>query len=458
MARSFKISLLFADYGIVIALLAVAVYYSLATLDEQHVSGEAGGARMAEDLATRFGPGAGVLIVVSETRDDEIFARALAGNLQQAGLSVMATVRGQPADARRALEQIANKRQRLDAIAANPVAAAWPPLHDLERKYPALRDVPVVLPRSYRWPSFLKVENLLNIANQVAIIAIMAIGMTLVILTGGIDLSVGSLMALSAVLATLLIRDAAGAEQASASALVLCCLAAILVCAGVGMLTGTLITAFEIPPFIATLAMMLVASGLANMAARSQSIYELPASLIWLGRGADLWRIPNAVVLMGMLYGLAHLAMTRTTFGRYVYAVGGNRQAAWLSGIRVGWVLVWVYTLSATLAGLGGVIMASQLKSGSPTYGLMYELYVIAAVVVGGTSVNGGEGKIFGTLLGAFLIAVVQNGMNLTGVESHPQKVVLGLVILGSVLLDKGKRTGWGSRWLRGLSKDRGHE
>ena len=144
------------------------------------------------------------------------------------------------------------------------------------------------------------------------------------------------------------------------------------------------------------------------------------------------------------LYLFAHLLMTRTSLGRYIYAVGGNAEAARLSGVPVQAVLIFVYTLCAVLAGLGGVVMASQLKSGSPTYGLMYELFTIAAVVVGGASLAGGEGRIFGTLIGAFIIAVIQNGMNLTGVESYTQKVVLGAVILGAVLLDIGKKRGWG--------------
>jgi ribose transport system permease protein len=131
------------------------------------------------------------------------------------------------------------------------------------------------------------------------------------------------------------------------------------------------------------------------------------------------------------------------TLGRYIYAVGGNVEAARLSGVPVRRVLLFVYTVCGALAGLGGVVMASQLKSGTPTYGLMYELYVIAAVVVGGTSLAGGEGKVLGTLIGAFIIAVIQNGMNLTGVESYTQKVVLGLVILGAVLLDMLKKSAW---------------
>jgi ribose transport system permease protein len=137
------------------------------------------------------------------------------------------------------------------------------------------------------------------------------------------------------------------------------------------------------------------------------------------------------------LYAIAHVVMTRTKLGRHIYAVGGNSEAARLSGVPVSRVTMIAYITSGLLAGLGGVITASQLKSGSPTYGNMYELYMIAAVVVGGTSLRGGEGRMMGTLIGAFTIAVIQNGMNLTNVESYTQKVVLGLVILGAVLLDR---------------------
>jgi len=218
---------------------------------------------------------------------------------------------------------------------------------------------------------------------------------------------------------------------------VLVCVLAIVVCGAVGGFSGLMITRFAIPPFIVTLAMMLVGSGLAYILAQGQSIYQIPDSFVWLGRGADLFGLPNAVVLLLVLYALAQVLMSRMKLGRYLYAVGGNAEAARLSGVPVRRVLLFAYVASGLLAGLGGVIMASQLKSGSPTYGNMYELYVIAAVVVGGTSLSGGEGRMLGTLTGAFTIAVIQNGMNLTNVESYTQKVVLGLVILGAVLLDK---------------------
>jgi ribose transport system permease protein len=257
------------------------------------------------------------------------------------------------------------------------------------------------------------------------------------------------LIALSGVATALLVRDTAGGASAGTGGLVLCSAAGIGLCAALGLFSGGLITWCSIPPFIATLGMMLVARGLAFMLAKGQSISQLPPSFNWLGGGKDLWGIPNSVVLMIVLYAIAHVIMTRTVLGRYIYAVGGNPEAARLSGLPVRGILLLVYTVSGLLAGLGGVITASQLGSGAPETAEMKELYVIAAVVVGGASLAGGEGKILGTLVGALIIAVIENGMNLTGVESYTQKVVLGLVILGAVLIDTMKRRGWGILLLR---------
>lgn len=427
------------DYGMAVVLLLLCVYYSWATLEEQRPTGANGGRELANAMAARFTAGTRVLIVAGANEEDAAFAGALVERLRAKSFRIIDVVKGQPADARRALEKLAAAGSVLEVIACSQVAATWSVLDRLEDKFPALARVRLEQPRSYRWPNFLKAENLLNVTNQIAVIAIMAIGMTMVIITGGIDLSVGSLTALSAVVATLLIRGAAGAEQASAIGMGLCCLAGIAICAGIGFLSGLLVTLFAIPAFIATLGMMLVASGLAFVFAKGESIYQVPDSFIWLGRGATLG-VPNGVWLMLLLYAVAHVVMTRMSLGRYVYAIGGNSEASRLSGVPVKQVLVVVYTTCAALAGLGGVVMASQLKSGAPTYGQMYELYVIAAAVVGGTSLSGGRGKVLGTLVGALIIAVIQNGMNLTGVESYTQKVVLGLVILGAVLLDSWKK------------------
>jgi len=435
-----------ADYGMLFVLLLLCAWYSLATVEEQHPTGASAGQRLADEIISQFGRAARVLVVTRDSNEDAAFADQARARLSVAGLKVAGVVKGQPADARQALEKIVAGGGKLDVIACTQATATWELFDNLGGKFPALAGAKLVMPHSYKWPNFLKADNLLNVANQIAVIAIIAAGMTMVIITGGIDLSVGSLIALSAVVTTLLIRGPGGGEHASALAMTLACLAGIVLCGSVGLFSGFMVTMFSIPSFIVTLAMMLVASGLAYLCARGQSIYQVPDAFIWLGRGAHLG-VPNAVLLLVLLYAVAHILMTRTALGRYIYAVGGNAEAARLSGVPVKGVLLVVHAVCGALAGLGGIVMASQLKSGAPTYGQMYELYVIAAVAVGGTSLSGGEGKVLGTLIGAFIIAVIQNGMNLTGVESYTQKVVLGLVILGAVLLDNLKKRGW--HWLR---------
>jgi len=432
-----KNSRFLTDYGMIFVLLLLCTFLSVMTYSNQSPNGEAAAKQVVTSIRKQFGKTPRVLIASSDQPNDAVFAASIERDLTASGGEVLATVKGEPKEAREALQKINTSGGKLDAIACTQVTGAWLVFSDLNTDFPALGEPRVIVPRSYRWPNFLKSENLLNIANQIAVIAIVAIGVTMVIITGGIDLSVGSLLALSAVLAARFIRDFAGGVNASFAGMLLACIAAISLCGIVGAFSGAMITRFAIPPFIVTLAMMLVGSGLAYILARGQSIYQIPDSFVWLGRGADLLNLPNAVVLMLVLYALAHMIMSRMKLGRYLYAVGGNGEAARLSGVPVKRVLMFAYIASALLAGLGGVIMASQLKSGSATYGNMYELYVIAAVAVGGTSLNGGEGKMLGTLTGAFTIAVIQNGMNLTNVESYTQKVVLGLVILGAVLLDK---------------------
>ena len=426
-----------SDYGMILVLLLLCAFFSAVTYREQSPTGAAAGRQLAAAIKSEFAGAPRVLIVVRDLPDDIALAEQTRRDLESAGGQVLAVVQGEPKDAREAIQKLVTSGGTLDVVAATQTTGAWLVLSNLSTDFPTLGYPKVMTPRSYRWPSFLKSDNLLNIANQIAVIAIVAIGMTIVIITGGIDLSVGSLIALSAVLAAKFIRDMAGGPLASAAGMTTACLAAIALCGLFGAFSAAMITRFDVPPFIVTLAMMLVCSGLAYITSNGQSIYEIPDSFVWLGRGADLFGLPNAVVLMLVLYGLAHVLMSRMRLGRYLYAVGGNREAARLSGLPVERVLMFAYIASSLLAGLGGVIMASQLKSGSPTYGNMYELYVIAAAVVGGAALSGGKGKMFGTLTGAFTIAVIQNGMNLTNIESYTQKVVLGLVILGAVLIDK---------------------
>ncbi len=423
-----------------LVLLGLGAYYSMVTVTAR----EPVGADAARQVARRIGRDAGPVFVVARASEEDIaFQTVLTALLGERGVPVAAWVSGEPRDARLALERLQQAGTRLGVVAATPEAARWTVVRDLSTRFPALGDPVVILPEARRWPTFLTRRNLMNIANQITVVAILGVGMTLVILTGGIDLSVGSLLALSAVGVTVLIRDVAGGVQAGNAALWACAAAGVALSAGVGCFSGLLVAGFRVPPFITTLAVMQVASGLAFILARGNSIYEVPDAFARLGRGTGWFGVPLAVWLMAGLYGATHLLMTRTVLGRRIYAVGGNAEAARMSGVSVPSVLVFAYAFCGAMAGLAGVVQASQLQSGAPTYGQMYELYAIAAVVVGGASLSGGEGRVFGTLVGALIIAVIQNGMNLTGVEGYRQKVVLGAVILAAVLLDLLKRRDW---------------
>jgi ribose transport system permease protein len=416
-----------SDYGTVGVLLLLCAALSVATLQEQDPAGADGARRLASRLKAERPSGGRLLVVGGASREEREFVETLTVLLKESLFSVT-SVAGEPRDARVALEQAP---QKFDLIACSRTASAWAVLENagIER----------VTPPRTRWPNFLKAENLVNVADQIAVIAILSVGMTLVIVSGGIDLSVGSLLALSAVVVARLIRDGVGGEQAGAGAMIVCALAAITLSAAGGFFNGAMVTSLSIPPFIVTLAMMLAARGLAYIVAQRQSISQLPDGFMWLGRGSQLG-LPNAVVLMAALFAAAHVLMSRTTLGRYLYAVGGNAEAARLSGVPVRRVRLFAYTVCGATAGLGGVLMASQLKSGAPTYGTTYELSAIAAVVVGGTSLSGGEGRVLGTLVGALIIAVIQNGMNLMGIDSDPQMIVFAGVILGAAILDRLKR------------------
>lgn len=270
-----------ADYGMILALALLCAFFSAATLTEQSPTGEAAARQVAATLEGSAGQSPRVLIAARDQAGEALFATSLEAALKSRGVQVLETVIGEPRDARAALQRLADSGAGLDAVACTQTTAAWLVFADLQSDFPALGQPRVVQPSTVRWPNFLKSENLVNIANQIAVIAIIAIGMTMVIITGGIDLSVGSLIALSAVLAARLIRDQAGAEQASAAGMTGACFIAILVCGLVGAFSGGMITLFGIPPFIVTLAMMLVGSGLAYLLASGQSIYQLPESFVW---------------------------------------------------------------------------------------------------------------------------------------------------------------------------------
>ncbi len=435
--------LLSSDYGMLGVLGVLCVFFSLITFENQQPVGRDAADRLLVQIQNQFET-PGVAVLAGKGSDDgRDFVSQLEEQLMQEGWKVEAKIAGSPIDLGKALRQAGENKLRVILLACEQSFADLPLVENLKTTSPGLSQMKVLSPDSYGWPNFLKTSNLLNIANQIAVIAIIAIGMTLVIITAGIDLSVGSLIAFSAVICCWLIREWMGGPGATILGMVVASLLAVTACGGLGLFSGSMIAYFGVPSFVASLGMMMVASGLAYMISGGLSIYQIPSSFDWLGRGDSFLGIPNAVVLMVLLYVAAHFLMSRTTAGRYVYAVGGNAEAARLSGVPVKKVILWVYACSGMLAGLGGVVMASQFRSGDPKYGLMYELYVIAAVVVGGTSLSGGRGKVFGTLIGAFIIAVIQNGMNLTGVQSYTQKVVLGLVLLAAVLLDMLKKRGW---------------
>ncbi len=281
-------------------------------------------------------------------------------------------------------------------------------------------------------PHFFTPDNLLNVSLQISITAIIAAGMTLVILTGGIDLSVGSLVAISGVLSTSVLRM----DAPYTLALPIAVLAGAAIGMGSGFAAGVFVTRFRITPFIVTLALMTIWRGTAFVYTEGRPVWELPESFAFLGAGR-VAGIPFPTIVMVIVFFVVHIVLTRTRFGRYVYAVGGNVEAARLAGIRTSRVLTVVYVISGGLAAVSGILLASRMNSGQPNAGLMYELDVIAAVVVGGTSLNGGRGTVVGTLIGSMLIGVLRNGLNLLDVESYVQQVVVGAVILTAVLLDR---------------------
>ena len=276
-------------------------------------------------------------------------------------------------------------------------------------------------------PHFLTVSNLLNVAEQAAIIAIVATGMTFVIITGGIDLSVGSVLAFAGVVMASVLHREVPLPVALAVALGtgLCC----------GLVNGALITVGRLPPFIATLGMMSVARGTALMFTEGRPVSGFSGGFRSLATG-ELLGIPVAVVIMVGVYLVAHFVLTRTKLGRYTYAIGGNEEAALLSGVNVKLYKAAVYGISGMLSGLAAVLLTARLNSAQPIAGMMYELDAIAATVIGGTSLLGGEGTVVGTLIGALIMAVLRNGLNLLGVSSFIQQVVIGSVIIAAVLID----------------------
>ncbi|MGI4747772.1 MAG: ABC transporter permease [Janthinobacterium lividum] len=317
---------------------------------------------------------------------------------------------------------------------------------DLIQKFAAFGGLVIlVIVFSITSTAFFTVGNALTVALQVTSIAILGIGATCVIITGGIDLSVGSILALSGVVAALAVKNGGFPVW-------LGMLAGIVVGTLCGFINGVAVTRLRLPPFIATLGMMMVARGVALQITGARAVSGLGQDFGVLGNGA-LFRIerigddgfpdvtfpgiPYPVVLMIVLAVVVSLMLTRTVLGRHIYSVGSNAEAARLSGVNVTRVTLFTYMLSGTMAGLTGCILMSRLVTGQPNEGIMYELDAIASAVIGGTSLIGGVGTISGTAIGAFVIGIMRNGLNMNGVSAFTQQIIIGLVILVTVWIDQ---------------------
>lgn len=287
--------------------------------------------------------------------------------------------------------------------------------------------------------TFLTADNGLNVLRQIAVNICIATGMTLIVLTAGIDLSVGSVLALCGAIAAGLLKN--GIKVPSADLFIGftipgVVLAGILIGAALGFFNGIVITKFKVPPFVATLAMLTIARGFTLLYTKGQPISNLGTHFAVIGTGWWLG-IPVPVWIAAMVVLIAIFITQKTKLGRYIYAIGGNETAAKFSGINITKVKITVYAMAGALAAIGGIIVTSRLDSAQPSAGNSYELDAIAAVVIGGTSLSGGKGTVWGTVMGAIIIGVLNNGLVLLDVSPFWQQVVKGGVILLAVIIDK---------------------
>lgn len=301
-------------------------------------------------------------------------------------------------------------------------------------------------------PRFLTKSNLLNVFRQTSINAIIAAGMTFVILTSGIDLSVGSILGFSGAVAAKMLS--------TGSNIILALLVAIIIGAVAGILNGIIITKGKVQPFIATLAIMILLRGATMVFTSGRPIavpiiktisHEAGKTITtggggvspifrWIGTG-NIWSIPVPIIIMAIVFIVCYYILNHTQFGRHIYAVGGNEEAALLSGVNTDKVKILAYTISGILAAVAGIIVTSRLSSAQPTAGDGYELDAIAAVVLGGTSLVGGQGTVIGTIIGALIIGILNNALNLMDVQSYYQMIAKAIVILIAVLLDKKEKS-----------------
>lgn len=281
-------------------------------------------------------------------------------------------------------------------------------------------------------PRFLTLDNLSNVLRQVSVYAILAVGETFVILTGGIDLSVGSLLALCGVIS---------AGLSSSHPLPIALLAGIALGTFIGAVQGVIIAKGDVPPFVVTLGTMAIARSLTLVYTEGRLISPLPQNFQYLGSGYffhPLFSVPALITLF--IYVLAYITLSRTAFGRRIYAIGGNEEASRLSGVNVSRYKIYIYAISGLTSALGGIVMSARLNCAHPQAGIGYELSAIAAVVIGGTSLMGGEGGVGGTLIGALIMGVLSNGLNLLEVSAFWQQAVVGSLVIIAVFLDRLRR------------------
>ena len=281
-------------------------------------------------------------------------------------------------------------------------------------------------------PYFFTVTNLFEITLQSAVFAIIAAGETFVIFSGGIDLSVGSVFAFSAIVGGIFFR--------ATGSVILATLTSLATGMAAGIVNGLFISLLRVPPFVATLGMMGIARGLALIVVNGIPIYGLSKDYMWIGQGRVAGLIPVPTIVVAAIFVLAYLVLNYTRFGRFTYAIGSNSESARLSGVNVAGVTLGIYAVAGMLSALAGIIESARLGTVQPAGGDGYELLAIGAVVIGGTSLFGGEGNIIGTLIGALLVTTIRNGLNILGVYAFWQYVVNGLIIILAVAVDQIRR------------------
>ena len=281
-------------------------------------------------------------------------------------------------------------------------------------------------------PVFLTQPNIANILNQVAINAVLAVGATFVILSGGIDLGLGSYVALTGVLTAMSVQN-------EALPLVVGLTVGLLSGTAIGLFNGLVITKGKIAPFVVTLGMMTITRGVALVVSNGRPVSNLSDSFNSISM-ESLFGVQYPILIVLVVIATASVILNKTIFGRRVYAVGGNDEATRAAGISVDRVKIYVYGLAGGLAGLAGILQASRITTGQPNIGVGYELVAIAAVVIGGTSLSGGFGKLSGTIVGALIIGVINNGLDLMNVSSYYQQIVKGSIIIGALLLDINRK------------------